>query len=161
MPPQKREGGAVVGTAYRSLPSLHKCRVVPPGQLQQNGPNARQGALGPSLGERRGPPLRHSDSSGSHPTPRHSPVLLTIGNSSRRGEILCRSYRFRAYTHRMAQWNENLRCVKCRSTGIVCLSQGDGDYAPAVYSISGSFKVVQTQYGPDFHCGVCNVAAEA
>ncbi len=58
------------------------------------------------------------------------------------------------------QWAENLRCYTCTNTGNTTLSQGDGDRTPTVLSISGGFKVVQTEYGPDFHCETCNVLAE-
>jgi hypothetical protein len=57
-------------------------------------------------------------------------------------------------------WTENLRCATCRKIGTVHLSRIDGDYAPTVHGISGGFNVVQTEYGPDFLCATCNVAAE-
>jgi hypothetical protein len=58
------------------------------------------------------------------------------------------------------QWTENLRCPLCRKTGVVSLSQHDGDNTPIVQSISEDFKVVMTPFGPDFHCATCNVAAD-
>jgi hypothetical protein len=58
------------------------------------------------------------------------------------------------------QWTENLRCPLCRRTGVVSLSQDNGDNTPIVQSISEGFKVVMTQYGPDLYCETCNVAAE-
>jgi hypothetical protein len=38
------------------------------------------------------------------------------------------------------------------------LSQGESDDTPTVQSVPDGFKVVQTEYGSDFHCGTCNVA---
>jgi len=57
------------------------------------------------------------------------------------------------------QWTENLRCYACTNTGIASLSQGDGDQTPTVLFIADGFKVVQTEYGPDFHCENCNIPA--
>lgn len=57
------------------------------------------------------------------------------------------------------QWSEKLQCNSCASTGIVRLQMGHGDRVPTVLSIPDSFKVVQTEYGPEFHCENCNVAA--
>jgi hypothetical protein len=57
------------------------------------------------------------------------------------------------------QWTENLRCRACTDTGIATLSQGDGDQMSTVRSIPDGFKVVQTEYGPDFHSENCNVPA--
>jgi hypothetical protein len=57
------------------------------------------------------------------------------------------------------QWIETLRCKSCSNTGIVSLSQDDGDQTPMVLSVSDGFRVFQTEYGPDFHCGFCNVRA--
>jgi hypothetical protein len=39
------------------------------------------------------------------------------------------------------------------------LSQGDADI-PTVYSVPDSFKVIATEYGPNFHCTTCNVEVE-
>jgi hypothetical protein len=58
------------------------------------------------------------------------------------------------------QWSEELRCPQCRNTGIVSLSHFKGAYVPVVDSVSDGFRAVQTEYGPNFECGVCNVAAE-
>jgi hypothetical protein len=55
------------------------------------------------------------------------------------------------------EWNERLRCSNCGRTGIASLSQGDDDRTPTVLSVPNGFKVVQTEYGPDFHCATCNV----
>jgi hypothetical protein len=57
------------------------------------------------------------------------------------------------------KWNEQLRCRHCRNTGVANLSQFNGANMPTVHSISGGFKAVETEYGPDFHCGACNVPA--
>jgi hypothetical protein len=57
------------------------------------------------------------------------------------------------------QWNEKLRCPQCGNTGMVNLSQFEDADMPTVDGITDSFKVVQTQYGPDFHCGACDVPA--
>jgi hypothetical protein len=57
------------------------------------------------------------------------------------------------------QWNEQLRCPLCRNTGGASLSQFNGANMPTVESITDGFRVVQTEYGPDFHCKTCNVRA--
>jgi hypothetical protein len=59
------------------------------------------------------------------------------------------------------RWTEKLQCNFCASIGTVILSQGDRDPIPTVLSISDCFKVVQTDYGPDFHCATCKVAVRA
>jgi hypothetical protein len=56
-------------------------------------------------------------------------------------------------------WNEKLRCPKCGRTGVVSLSQIDDDM-PTVLSITESFKAVQTEHGPDFRCGTCDIAVD-
>lgn len=58
------------------------------------------------------------------------------------------------------EWNEKLQCPSCRKTGMASLSQGERDYAPTVQVVPDGFKVVQTEYGPDFHCEACDVAVE-
>ena len=66
---------------------------------------------------------------------------------------------FGIYTGLMTdEWNEQLRCPHCRKTGMASLSQGEDDQTPSVLSVPDGFKVVQTEYGPDFQCGTCNVA---
>jgi hypothetical protein len=55
------------------------------------------------------------------------------------------------------RWDENLRCPQCRNTGMASLSHLEGAQVPTVDLVTAGFKVVQTEYGPDFHCGVCNV----
>jgi hypothetical protein len=58
------------------------------------------------------------------------------------------------------QWDEKLRCPVCEKTGTASLSQGKGDDMPTVQRIPDGFKVVATQYGPDFHCDTCNVVVD-
>jgi len=57
------------------------------------------------------------------------------------------------------KWNEPLRCPQCGNIGIVNLFQSEGVDMPTVDRITDSFKVVQTDYGPNFHCGACDVPA--
>jgi hypothetical protein len=57
-------------------------------------------------------------------------------------------------------WNEQLRCPNCGKTGTASLSQGDRADTPTVQGISEGFKVVQTDYGPNFRCETCNVSVE-
>jgi hypothetical protein len=54
-------------------------------------------------------------------------------------------------------WNERLRCPKCGKTGMASLTQSDDADIPTVYSVPDGFKIVATSYGPNFHCGTCNV----
>ncbi len=58
------------------------------------------------------------------------------------------------------EWNEQLRCPRCSKIGMASLSQSEGDQSPTVLTVPDGFKVVQTDYGPDFHCGSCNVAVD-
>jgi hypothetical protein len=57
------------------------------------------------------------------------------------------------------QWDEKLRCPQCHNTGMTSLSQFKDANMPTVDRVSDGFKVVQTEYGPNFHCGTCNVRA--
>jgi hypothetical protein len=57
------------------------------------------------------------------------------------------------------QWNEQLRCPQCHNTGTATLSQFKDANMPTVVSVPDGFKAVLTEYGPDFHCGTCNVPA--
>jgi hypothetical protein len=57
------------------------------------------------------------------------------------------------------QWNEQLKCPQCRNVGMASLSQLKDAFMPTVQSVADGFKVVQTQYGPNFHCGVCDIPA--
>ena len=58
------------------------------------------------------------------------------------------------------QWNEQLRCPRCSKIGMASLSQGEHDQTPTVLTVPAGFKVVQSEYGPDFHCGTCNVPVD-
>jgi hypothetical protein len=40
------------------------------------------------------------------------------------------------------------------------LSQAVSDQTPTVLTVPDGFKVVETEYGPDFHCESCNVAVD-
>jgi hypothetical protein len=44
---------------------------------------------------------------------------------------------------------------------VVSLSQGYDEQTPKVLSISEGFKVIQSDFGPDFHCDTCNIPALA
>jgi hypothetical protein len=55
------------------------------------------------------------------------------------------------------QWSENLRCTTCKNIGRTTLSQGNSDRTPTVLCTPNGFKVVPTEYGPDFYCEACNV----
>jgi hypothetical protein len=57
------------------------------------------------------------------------------------------------------QWNEQLRCPRCRNTGTANLSQDSDAEIPTVDGVPEGFKAVQTEYGPNFHCGTCDVPA--
>ena len=58
------------------------------------------------------------------------------------------------------RWSEQLRCPQCRNDGMVSLSHSEDAETPTVDSISDGFKAVQTEYGPNFHCGACNVPVD-
>jgi hypothetical protein len=55
------------------------------------------------------------------------------------------------------QWTERLHCVECGGTGRASLSHFKGAQVPTVESVTGSFRAVHTEYGPDFHCVACKV----
>ncbi len=55
------------------------------------------------------------------------------------------------------EWNEKLRCPECSKTGMASLSHREGDATPSVQAIPDGFKVVDTQYGPVFYCGACDI----
>lgn len=57
------------------------------------------------------------------------------------------------------QWNEELRCPKCKKKGIASLSQPKQAEAPTVEAVPVGFKAVQTEFGPDFRCEACNIPA--
>jgi hypothetical protein len=58
------------------------------------------------------------------------------------------------------QWNEDLQCPQCRQTGSVSLTQSIDAEMPIVNRVSEGFKTVHTKYGPNFHCGVCDVPVQ-
>jgi len=55
------------------------------------------------------------------------------------------------------QWDDHLHCPQCRNAGMASLSQFKDAQMPTVGLITAGFKAVQTEYGPDFHCGICNL----
>jgi hypothetical protein len=55
------------------------------------------------------------------------------------------------------QWDEHLHCPQCLNAGMASLSLFKDAQMPTVDLITTGFKAVQTEYGPDFHCGICNV----
>jgi Zn ribbon nucleic-acid-binding protein len=55
------------------------------------------------------------------------------------------------------EWNEELRCPQCNNRGLASLSQPEDAEKPTVECVSDGFKAVQTEYGPDFHCGACDI----
>jgi hypothetical protein len=57
------------------------------------------------------------------------------------------------------QWSEQLHCPQCRNTGTANLSHFKDADTPSVDRVSDGFKAVQTEYGPNFHCGACNIPA--
>jgi hypothetical protein len=57
------------------------------------------------------------------------------------------------------RWDERLRCPQCRNSGMASLSQFKDARMPTVELVTAGFKAVQTEFGPDFHCGTCNIAA--
>jgi hypothetical protein len=57
----------------------------------------------------------------------------------------------------MDEWNEQLRCPRCRKTGMAGLSQNEGVELPTVDSVPDGFTAFSTEYGPDFRCDTCDV----
>jgi hypothetical protein len=57
------------------------------------------------------------------------------------------------------QWNEVLHCSRCSATGVASLSQSNDAEMPTVHGVPDGFKAVQTEYGPNFHCGACDIPA--
>ena len=58
------------------------------------------------------------------------------------------------------EWNEYLRCPNRRKTGMASLSLNDDARTVTVLSVPDGFQTVQKEYGPNFQCETCNVAAE-
>jgi hypothetical protein len=59
------------------------------------------------------------------------------------------------------QWTERLHCVQCNGRGLASLSHTQGSQVPIVECVTGGFRVLHTEYGPDFHCVACMVPAAA
>jgi hypothetical protein len=57
------------------------------------------------------------------------------------------------------EWKEELRCPECAKTGVASLSQSENADIPTVRSVPDGFKVVTTQYGPNFYCATCDIEA--
>jgi hypothetical protein len=55
------------------------------------------------------------------------------------------------------RWNEELVCPKCWNVGVASLSQVGDTPTATVDGVPDGFKTVQTEYGPNFHCGVCDI----
>jgi hypothetical protein len=55
------------------------------------------------------------------------------------------------------RWNEQLRCPQCQQIGLASLSQLLDAEMPIVDCIPDGFKAIKTEYGPNFHCGACDV----
>jgi hypothetical protein len=47
------------------------------------------------------------------------------------------------------RWTERLHCMHCGGAGLATLSQAKGAQVPTVESVTGAFKVMHTEYGPD------------
>jgi hypothetical protein len=58
------------------------------------------------------------------------------------------------------QWTEPLRCPNCRQTGTVSLTLSAHDETPTVNDIADGFTVVETPFGPLFHCAACDMPAD-
>jgi len=70
-------------------------------------------------------------------------------------------FHFQAHIREMAEeWNEQLRCPKCRMTGMASLSHPKGDLSPTVLTVPTGFKEIKTEYGPNFECGSCGIIVE-
>lgn len=57
------------------------------------------------------------------------------------------------------QWTEQLTCPQCRNVGMASLSHPEGADVPNVEGVPDGFKAVQTDYGPNFYCGDCDIPA--
>jgi hypothetical protein len=66
----------------------------------------------------------------------------------------------RTFVGMAEHWDEKLRCPVWEKTGTASLTQGKGDDMPTVQCVPDGFKVVTTEYGPDFHCDTCNVVVD-
>ena len=50
--------------------------------------------------------------------------------------------------------------TNCRKIGMASLSLNDDAPTVTVLSVPDGFEIVQREYGPNFQCETCNVAAE-
>jgi hypothetical protein len=57
------------------------------------------------------------------------------------------------------RWNELLKCPKCRNSGVASLSQSEFAATPTVEGVPYGFKAIRTRFGPNFHCGACDIPA--
>ena len=57
-------------------------------------------------------------------------------------------------------WNENLRCLLCGKDGLARVSQHPSDETLEFECVPEGFMVVMGQYGPNFYCTRCDVAAK-
>ena len=58
------------------------------------------------------------------------------------------------------QWNEQLRCPRCRKIGTTNLMQRGCHDVPTVNDITEGFRVAYTPYGPSFRCEACDVEGD-
>jgi hypothetical protein len=55
-------------------------------------------------------------------------------------------------------WSESLRCPICGKTGLANLWQDEDTETATVERVPVGFKIVLTEYGPNFNCETCDVA---
>jgi hypothetical protein len=59
------------------------------------------------------------------------------------------------------RWIEKLKCPECGATGKAELSTADlRSWEVRVDSIPKGFKVIECEYGSNFHCALCEVPVE-
>ena len=56
------------------------------------------------------------------------------------------------------EWSESLRCPACGKTGMASLGQDEDADTATVQHVPNGFKIVHTEYGPNFNCETCDVA---
>jgi hypothetical protein len=56
------------------------------------------------------------------------------------------------------EWTESLRCPICDKTGLASLRLDDNAEKATVLRAPNGFKVVHTEYGPNFNCETCDAA---
>jgi hypothetical protein len=59
------------------------------------------------------------------------------------------------------QWNEPLECPRCHQAALVSLCQPKDAETPIVHHLPYGFKAIHTEYGPNFHCGACDVPVQS